>query len=440
MVNNASLSLKLDTTLLNENSAFPESTMSSDSQTEQQTENNELPTNIQSEQTLQLSHDLWIHICKYLEPIDRIQLCQTSLYLNQLLKQSSYPVVPFYSSDLNYWLDNIQWILTPIKTKRSKNLPLFGLNLYQFDSMNFDVLLNIKYFIIFYDKICSIRINKKIEKAQHLLKLKDQTENAMARLSDDEYNETGESLFDINNMTEKEEEEAKLIETELEQLELTQDELENLTDFIPTTIEHIYLHELENKDQNCMEYIIDCIKYCSNNCGIFHDLHFDKSNLNNESVNKLCNGFMQRNDTFDCLRNIFFHGNFLINDQCIDKLLVTLCQKCPNLRFIDLTQTGITNRTCHIIHEFYVKLLDVENENELNNIKTKIPKWEYIDLSSNQKIDIHGIDIINDIYIKYGQFDIKNNCDIKLSVEIDVGNCNWSTSRIGWSQHIRYDI
>lgn len=416
---------------------------STSSQTEQQTDNTEVSTHTQNEQTLELTHDLWIHICKYLEPIERIKLCSTSCYLNQLLKQPSYPVVPFYSSDLNYWLDNIQWILTSIKTKRSKNLPIFGLNFHQFDSMNVDVLLNIKYFIIFYDKICSIQINKNIETAQHLLKLKDQTENVMARLSDDEYNETGESLFDINNMTEKEEEEQKLIEQELEQLDLTTDQVDSLIYFIPTTIEHIYMHELQNKDQDCIKYIIDCIKNCDNNCSIFKDLHFDKSNLNNESVNKLCHGLMSRNTTFDCLRNIFFHGNIFIDDQYIDKLLITLYKTCPNLKFIDLTQTGISNRTCHIIHEFYVKLLnidDINDINDINNIKDKIPNWEYIDLGSNQKIDIHGIDIINDIYIKYGQFDIKNNCDIKLSVDIDVGNCNWSTSRIGWSQHIRYDI
>ena len=96
------------------------------------------------------------------------------------------------------------------------------------------------------------------------------------------------------------------------------------------------MHELENKDENCVNYIVDCIKHCSKNCGIFRDLHFDKSNLNNESVNRLCNGFMSRNDSFDSLRNIFFHGNLLINDQCIDKLFITLYKTCPKLRFIDL--------------------------------------------------------------------------------------------------------
>ena len=244
------------------------------------TEQTRQQTHIQYDQ--ELTHVLWIHICTYLEPTERIQLFLTSKELNKLSKQSSYNlVVPFYQSDLNYWMDNIEWMLCPIKTKRSRNLPLFALNFHQFDTMNIDLLLNIKYFIIFYDKICSIRINQNTEKAEHLLKLK--MKQKIKWLDYQMMNITIMMNHCLAKYTTEREKEQELIEQELKQLNLTEEELENLTSFIPTTIIHIYMHELLNTDQDCVEYVTDCIRNCGKDCGIFRDF-FDKSNLNNHSA------------------------------------------------------------------------------------------------------------------------------------------------------------
>eukprot|EP01084_Bolivina_argentea_P130307 230025_1 len=402
-----------------------------------------------------LAEDLWITICNYLEPFERFRLCRCCRDLNNLLCTSQYPFYSFYKSDINYWINNIECSnVVKIKTKRSKNLPKYAFNFYDFDSISLNILLSIKYYIIFYHRISGISVNKKIEKIQHLLQLQYASEHIMARLSDDEYYD-GSSIFDINNISignNKQDEEDKIISQQLKQLDI---DINTETNYLPSTIIHIYMHEISNRNQFLMHWICDILCKCDSNCNIFRDTHFDKSNLNNESINYICNALENRNKPFMKLRNLFFSGNVGINDECIERLLNVLYKQCPGLTYLNLDRTGITNKTCHIIHRFYTKFL-LLNENDKNGIihsnkllvdsnklGDKIPKFEYIDLSNNDGIDINGIDIINDMFIKYTQFNMKYNLlnrnPIKLNLDIDVSNCNWSIARVTWSNHILYD-
>eukprot|EP00483_Globobulimina_turgida_P003104 UN03109 len=198
-----------------------------------------------------------------------------------------------------------------IKTKRSNDLPKYAFNFYYFDSLPMNILLSLKYYIIFYHKICGIQINKKIESIQHLLKLQN-ADVTMCRLSDDEYE--GELLF-----ADRDKEEDEIIAQQLKTLQIA--DINKEKHYLPTTIIHIYMHEIANNNQSMVQWIGDILATCDNNCVIFRDTHFDKSNLDNTSINILCNALMLRTTQLFRLRNLFFSGNKKINDECIEKLL-----------------------------------------------------------------------------------------------------------------------
>ena len=70
-----------------------------------------------------------------------------------------------------------------------------------------------------------------------------------------------------------------------------------------------------------------------------------------------------RNDTFDCLKNIYFHGNSLINDHCIEELLTTLNKTCPRLRYIDRLKQGLQMEVVIYLINF-MKLIHFEDSDD----------------------------------------------------------------------------
>eukprot|EP01083_Nonionella_stella_P300405 1025345_1 len=366
-----------------------------------------------------LADDLWIAICNYLEPFERFKLCRCCIALNCLLCREHYPFYSFYLTDIDYWMENLEWITSPIGAPHDRHddnaLESYAINLYHFDSLSTNALLSIKYYILFYDKISQIRVNKTIEKMQHLFDCKQASNNIMSRLSEDEHEETSIFELDLDN------DDDKIIDAQLKELRI---DLNPDTEYLPSTIIHIYCHEIPNHNQCMIHWICDIIAHCDSNCGVLTETHLDKSSLDNTSIEYLCNALLSRiqlrQSPLNSIRHLFFTGNIGITDDCVERLLGVLQQTCPNLVGIYLNDTGITNQTCHTIHDFYV------NANA-------VARFGYIDLSSNDKIDCDGIDILNDMFSELKQ----RNVDIK--VEVNISNCMWSVPKLDWCENIIYD-
>lgn len=380
----------------------------------------------------ELADDLWISICNFLEPFERFILSSSCTAMHGLISMENYPIYSFYKSDINYLTQNIgEWFLTRLESGplNLDGIPAYALNLHAFDQTDANTLQNIKYFIIFYHRLSTIRINKKIEQFRHLLSLQDKGNRKMLRLDDEPLDTEGKSDDDDDELIAK-------------QMEALQIDLNAEAEFIPSRIIQIYLHEVQNENQSAIHWICDIIKHTHSHCSVFRDTFFDKSNLDNQSVNLLCDALLDRSTPFYALENVYFTGNTQIRDECIERLLGVLYETCPNLIYLSLERTGITDKSCHILLDFYSNFLVMNDDDGMKDLQKKLPKIELIDLSGNKGISVHGVDMLNSIFVRFGEFyvehKLKDDDAIRLKLDIDVENCNWDVPRFSWSDHILY--
>ena len=107
------------------------------------------------------------------------------------------------------------------------------------------------------------------------------------------------------------------------------------------------------------------------------------NHLNSKMLVLFSHAILQRTHPF-ALEALSFSYNQNIGDNCMALLFGAIGKNCPNLLSLDLTATGISDKTCQIIYNYYNKFHEIS-------------KLFLICLLKNEKITWTGCDIINNI-------------------------------------------
>ena len=166
-------------------------------------------------------------------------------------------------------------------------------------------------------------------------------------------------------------------------------------------------------------------------------------NLSNKNIQILSVNILNK---FKSLKYLDISNNININDDSIEILLNSIYIYNKNsLEYLDLSNTGITNKTCKYIYNFFVKLYNERNpittNNNNNSCNNNDNFWselglidinsngiecsiKWIELKNNNGINEHGIDTLNKIFI--------NNYIPCNGFQICIEGCNFKKHKISW--------
>lgn len=288
------------------------------------------------------------HLMVFLWPYEQFQLCQVCRYFNKLFGASSFNFYQHQSFHNNFWSTHFQQhYSTNFQRLHFRNGSLCRLALFVEKSM-----LQLLYFIIF-----NVQFAKNLQ--------------CIPLISELDLSRNGKYFGKLG------------------------------TNIIVNVLKYHFCYKLrdENGEKLHKQRSIDNFELRNTGNG-FESITANVNNIddrNNGLTSIILSGNRLNHKMFRLFGNAILHRthpltievlSFSYNENIGDKYMKLLFdaigKNCPNLLSLDLTLTGISDKTCQIIYDYY-------------KMFHKISKLFLICLLKNEKITWTGVDIINDI-------------------------------------------
>ena len=117
----------------------------------------------------------------------------------------------------------------------------------------------------------------------------------------------------------------------------------------------------------------DIFTFCTHtkNACFLKRLSFYRAGIDDKCIIKWCETMMdeEREEkdeeiNYFGIESLDLSFNEGITDECMEILFECIAQKCPKLEIINLSSTGITNKTCKIIYDFYQRYYGQNNDDK----------------------------------------------------------------------------